>query len=96
MLHPHRIDVFEDYIYGAGPKNGVFRVQKFGRGSVEYLALDVGKTKGVLISHRYKQLDCKYNTLYNFLYWWIFFLMTLKRNYFLNWLNYFNVLTPVT
>lgn len=69
MLHPHRIDVFEDYIYGAGPKNGVFRVQKFGHGSVEYLALDVGKTKGVLISHRYKQLDCKYNILYNCLYW---------------------------
>ncbi|MBZ3875678.1 Low-density lipoprotein receptor-related protein 1B [Sciurus carolinensis] len=57
LLHPHRIDIFEDYIYGAGPKNGVFRVQKFGHGSVEYLALDVDKTKGVLISHRYKQLD---------------------------------------
>ncbi|KAF6114669.1 hypothetical protein HJG60_010623 [Phyllostomus discolor] len=57
LLHPHRIDVFEDYIYGVGPKNGVFRVQKFGHGSVEYLALDVDKTKGVLISHRYKQQD---------------------------------------
>lgn len=69
MLHPHRIDVFEDYIYGAGPKNGVFRVQKFGNSLVEYLALDVDKTKGVLISHRYKQLDCKYNILYDSLYW---------------------------
>lgn len=59
LLHPHRIDVFEDYIYGAGPKNGVFRVQKFGRGSVEVLALDVDRTKSVLISHRYKQLNCK-------------------------------------
>ncbi|KAK2506918.1 hypothetical protein MC885_011209, partial [Smutsia gigantea] len=57
LLHPHRIDVFEDYIYGAGPKNGVFRVQKFGNSLVEYLALDVDKTKGVLISHRYKQPD---------------------------------------
>ncbi|KAL1785367.1 low-density lipoprotein receptor-related protein 1B [Sigmodon hispidus] len=57
LLHPHRIDVFEDYIYGAGPKNGVFRVQKFGRGSVEVLALDVDKTKSILISHRYKQLN---------------------------------------
>ncbi|ELK04590.1 Low-density lipoprotein receptor-related protein 1B [Pteropus alecto] len=57
LLHPHRIDVFEDYIYGAGPKTGVFRVQKFGQRSVEYLALDVDKSKGVLISHRYKQLD---------------------------------------
>lgn len=59
LLHPHKIDVFEDYIYGAGPKNGVFRVQKFGHGSVEVLALDVDKTKSVLISHRYKQLNCK-------------------------------------
>ncbi|KAL4688410.1 hypothetical protein H8959_004662, partial [Pygathrix nigripes] len=57
LLHPHRIDIFEDYIYGAGPKNGVFRVQKFGHGSVEYLALNIDKTKGVLISHRFKQLD---------------------------------------
>ncbi|KAL6038904.1 hypothetical protein STEG23_007732, partial [Scotinomys teguina] len=57
LLHPHKIDVFEDYIYGAGPKNGVFRVQKFGHGSVEVLALDVEKTKSVLISHRYKQLN---------------------------------------
>lgn len=62
-MHPHRIDIFEDYIYGAGPKNGVFRVQKFGHGSVQYLALHVDKTKGVLISHRYKQLDCKYSIL---------------------------------
>ena len=78
MLHPHRIDVFEDYIYGAGPKNGVFRVQKFGHGSVEYLALNVDKTKGVLISHRYKQLDCKYNILCYCLSWQSFFLMILK------------------
>lgn len=78
MLHPHRIDVFEDYIYGAGPKNGVFRVQKFGHGSVEYLALNVDKTKSVLISHRYKQLDCKYNILYYCLSWQSFFLMILK------------------
>jgi hypothetical protein len=59
LLHPHRIDVFEDYIYGAGPKNGIFRVQKFGHGSVEVLALGVDKTKSILVSHRYKQLNCK-------------------------------------
>ncbi|KAI1237378.1 Low-density lipoprotein receptor-related protein 1B [Lamprotornis superbus] len=37
LLHPHRIDIFEDYIYGAGPKNGAFRVHKFGKSLVEYL-----------------------------------------------------------
>uniref|UniRef100_A0A7M4EHT3 Low-density lipoprotein receptor-related protein 1B n=1 Tax=Crocodylus porosus TaxID=8502 RepID=A0A7M4EHT3_CROPO len=45
LLHPHRIDIFEDYIYGAGPKTGAFRVHKFGRGSVERLNLDFDKTK---------------------------------------------------
>ncbi|KAJ7345792.1 hypothetical protein JRQ81_001742, partial [Phrynocephalus forsythii] len=55
LLHPHRIDIFENYIYGAGPKNGAFRVPKFGHGSVEYLNLDIDKTKSTLISHRYKQ-----------------------------------------
>ncbi|KAG6937812.1 LDL receptor related protein 1B, partial [Chelydra serpentina] len=57
LLHPHRIDIFEDYIYGAGPKTGAFRVQKFGSGSVEYLNLNVDKTKSALIFHRYKQID---------------------------------------
>ncbi|XP_015680235.1 low-density lipoprotein receptor-related protein 1B-like, partial [Protobothrops mucrosquamatus] len=56
LLHPHRIDIFENYIYGAGPKNGAFRVQKFGHGIVEYLNLETDKTKSTLISHRYKQI----------------------------------------
>ncbi|KAM3855508.1 LOW QUALITY PROTEIN: low-density lipoprotein receptor-related protein 1B [Vipera latastei] len=56
LLHPHRIDIFENYIYGAGPKNGAFRVQKFGHGAVEYLNLETDKTKSTLISHRYKQI----------------------------------------
>uniref|UniRef100_A0A8C6XVP1 LDL receptor related protein 1B n=1 Tax=Naja naja TaxID=35670 RepID=A0A8C6XVP1_NAJNA len=56
LLHPHRIDIFENYIYGAGPKNGAFRVQKFGHGAVEYLNLETDKTKSALISHRYKQI----------------------------------------
>lgn len=59
LLHPHRIDIFEDYIYGAGPKTGAFRVHKFGRGSVERLNLDFDKTKSALIFHRYKQIDCE-------------------------------------
>ncbi|GAB0191315.1 low-density lipoprotein receptor-related protein 1B [Grus japonensis] len=57
LLHPHRIDIFEDYIYGAGPKNGAFRVHKFGRSLVEYLSVDVDKAKSALIFHRYKQMD---------------------------------------
>ncbi|XP_048808618.1 low-density lipoprotein receptor-related protein 1B isoform X3 [Lagopus muta] len=57
LLHPHRIDIFEDYIYGAGPKNGAFRVHKFGRSLVEYLRVDVDKAKSALIFHRYKQMD---------------------------------------
>nr|XP_033800021.1 low-density lipoprotein receptor-related protein 1B [Geotrypetes seraphini] len=55
LLHPHRIDLFEDNVYGAGLKNGVFKVQKFGEGSVENLNFAILKTKSVLISHRYKQ-----------------------------------------
>lgn len=59
LLHPHRIDIFEDYIYGAGPKNGAFRVHKFGKSLVEYLSVDVDKAKSALILHRYKQTDCE-------------------------------------
>lgn len=59
LLHPHRIDIFEDYIYGAGPKNGAFRVHKFGKSLVEYLGVDVDKAKSALILHRYKQTDCE-------------------------------------
>lgn len=59
LLHPHRIDIFEDYIYGAGPKNGAFRVHKFGKSLVEYLSVDVDKAKSALIFHRYKQMDCE-------------------------------------
>ncbi|XP_041434027.1 low-density lipoprotein receptor-related protein 1B-like [Xenopus laevis] len=55
LLYPHRIDIFEDYIYGAGLKNGAFRIQKFGSGVMEYLNLNVEKTKSVLVSHHYKQ-----------------------------------------
>ncbi|XP_038606813.1 low-density lipoprotein receptor-related protein 1B [Tachyglossus aculeatus] len=57
LLHPHRIDIFEDFIYGAGPKAGAFRVEKFGRGPVDYLHLDIDKTRGALLSHRHKQRE---------------------------------------
>ncbi|XP_077129136.1 low-density lipoprotein receptor-related protein 1B isoform X2 [Ranitomeya variabilis] len=55
LMYPHRIDIFEDYIYGAGLKNGAFRIQKFGNGAMEYLNLNVEKAKSVLIAHHYKQ-----------------------------------------
>lgn len=58
-MYPHRIDIFEDYIYGAGLKNGAFRIQKFGNGEMEYLNLNVEKAKSVLIAHHYKQPYCK-------------------------------------
>nr|XP_015214112.1 PREDICTED: low-density lipoprotein receptor-related protein 1B isoform X3 [Lepisosteus oculatus] len=57
ILQPHRIDIFEDYIYGAGLKNNVFKVHKYGHTPVEHLDLGVEKATSVLISHRYKQQD---------------------------------------
>ncbi|XP_064419902.1 low-density lipoprotein receptor-related protein 1B [Latimeria chalumnae] len=74
LLHPYRIDIFEDYIYGAGLNNGVFKVQKFGQGLVEYLDLGIDKVKNVLVSHRHKQqeitnpctkMNCEYLCLLN-------------------------------
>ncbi|MBN3314434.1 LRP1B protein, partial [Atractosteus spatula] len=59
ILQPHRIDIFEDYIYGAGLKNNVFKVHKYGHTPVEHLDLGVEKATSVLISHRYKQQDGK-------------------------------------
>ncbi|XP_051787046.1 low-density lipoprotein receptor-related protein 1B [Erpetoichthys calabaricus] len=52
---PHRIDIFEDYIYGAGMKNNVFKVHKYGHEPVEYLSLGLEKVTSILVSHRYKQ-----------------------------------------
>uniref|UniRef100_A0A8C1BL65 Low density lipoprotein receptor-related protein 1Bb n=1 Tax=Cyprinus carpio carpio TaxID=630221 RepID=A0A8C1BL65_CYPCA len=55
ISQPYRIDIFEDYIYGTGLKNEVFRIHKYGKKPVEPLDLGIEKTTNVLISHRFKQ-----------------------------------------
>lgn len=59
VSHPQRIDIFEDYIYGVGLKNEVFRVDKYGRGSIEHLHLGVEKSSNILIFHPFKQQEGK-------------------------------------
>uniref|UniRef100_A0A8C1S386 EGF-like domain-containing protein n=1 Tax=Cyprinus carpio TaxID=7962 RepID=A0A8C1S386_CYPCA len=55
ISQPYRIDIFEDYIYGTGLKNEVFRIHKYGKKTFEPLDLGIEKTTNVLISHRFKQ-----------------------------------------
>ncbi|XP_048049460.1 low-density lipoprotein receptor-related protein 1B isoform X2 [Megalobrama amblycephala] len=57
ISQPYRIDIFEDYIYGTGLKNEVFRIHKYGKKNIEPLNLGIEKTTNVLISHRFKQQD---------------------------------------
>ncbi|RXN19841.1 low-density lipo receptor-related 1B-like protein [Labeo rohita] len=57
ISQPYRIDIFEDYIYGTGLKNEVFRIHKYGKKPIEPLDLGIEKTTNVLISHRFKQQD---------------------------------------
>ncbi|MGH0159378.1 UNVERIFIED_CONTAM: hypothetical protein FKN15_037173 [Acipenser sinensis] len=57
ILQPHQINIFEDYIFGAGLKNNVFKVHKYGHKPVEYIDSGLEKATSVLISHRYKQPD---------------------------------------
>ncbi|XP_016375775.1 low-density lipoprotein receptor-related protein 1B-like [Sinocyclocheilus rhinocerous] len=57
ISQPYRIDIFEDYIYGTGLKNEVFKIQKYGKKPIEPLDLGIEKTTNVLISHRFKQQD---------------------------------------
>ncbi|KAJ8247100.1 hypothetical protein GJAV_G00258720, partial [Gymnothorax javanicus] len=57
ISHPQRIDIFEDYIYGVGLKNEVFRVHKYGRGPMEHLDLGVEKSSNILIFHPFKQQE---------------------------------------
>ncbi len=59
MSQPYRIDIFEDYIYGTGLKNEVFRIHKYGKKPIEPLDLGIEKTTNVLISQRFKQQDGK-------------------------------------
>ncbi|XP_063064253.1 low-density lipoprotein receptor-related protein 1 isoform X3 [Engraulis encrasicolus] len=56
LLHPFSIDVFEDHIYGVTYiNNQVFRVNKFGHGSVENLTTGINHATDIVLYHRYKQ-----------------------------------------
>ncbi|KAG9349405.1 hypothetical protein JZ751_027848 [Albula glossodonta] len=55
ITQPYRIDIFEDYIYGAGLKNDIFRVHKYGKGPVERLSFGIEKASSVLLFHPFKQ-----------------------------------------
>uniref|UniRef100_A0A8C2AJW7 Low density lipoprotein receptor-related protein 1Bb n=1 Tax=Cyprinus carpio TaxID=7962 RepID=A0A8C2AJW7_CYPCA len=68
ISQPYRIDIFEDYIYGTGLKNEVFRIHKYGKKTFEPLDLGIEKTTNVLISHRFKQQDGKILIEYIYIY----------------------------
>uniref|UniRef100_A0A3Q2CY79 Low density lipoprotein receptor-related protein 1Ab n=1 Tax=Cyprinodon variegatus TaxID=28743 RepID=A0A3Q2CY79_CYPVA len=58
LLHPFSIDIFEDYIYGVTYMNNfVFRVNKFGKGSMENLTTGINHATDIVLYHRYKQPD---------------------------------------
>uniref|UniRef100_A0A8C7X7I9 Low density lipoprotein receptor-related protein 1Bb n=1 Tax=Oryzias sinensis TaxID=183150 RepID=A0A8C7X7I9_9TELE len=57
LSQPYRIDIFEDYIYGTGLKNEVFKIHKFGKQTVEFLDPGVERPTNIFISSRYKQQD---------------------------------------
>eukprot|EP00063_Salmo_salar_P032241 XP_014007076.1 PREDICTED: low-density lipoprotein receptor-related protein 1B-like [Salmo salar] len=57
LSQPVRIDIFEDYIYGIGMRNDVFRVHKYGKQPMERLHLGVERPSVVLVLHRFKQQD---------------------------------------
>ncbi|GAA6071001.1 low-density lipoprotein receptor-related protein 1, partial [Tachysurus ichikawai] len=56
LHHPFSIDVFEDYIYGITYHDSfVFRVNKFGKGSVENLTTGMNHATDLVLYHTYKQ-----------------------------------------
>uniref|UniRef100_A0A4W6FD01 LDL receptor related protein 1 n=1 Tax=Lates calcarifer TaxID=8187 RepID=A0A4W6FD01_LATCA len=56
LHHPFSIDVFEDYVYGVTYINNyVFRVNKFGKGSIENLTTGMNHATDIVLYHRYKQ-----------------------------------------
>ncbi|XP_043929607.1 low-density lipoprotein receptor-related protein 1B, partial [Protopterus annectens] len=74
LLQPHRIDIFEEYIYGVSLKAGAFKVPKFGTQTLEYMDFGIEKPKNILIFHHYKQqnitnpcsnMNCEYLCLLN-------------------------------
>uniref|UniRef100_A0AAR2JKN9 EGF-like domain-containing protein n=1 Tax=Pygocentrus nattereri TaxID=42514 RepID=A0AAR2JKN9_PYGNA len=58
LNHPFSIDVYEDYIYGITyHDNIVFRVNKFGKGTVENLTTGINHATDLALYHNYKQPD---------------------------------------
>ncbi|KAA0708058.1 Low-density lipoprotein receptor-related protein 1 [Triplophysa tibetana] len=56
LHHPFSIDIFEDFIYGVTNQNNfVFRVNKFGKGSVEHLTAGMNHATDLVLYHPYKQ-----------------------------------------
>lgn len=48
--------MFEDYVYGVTYINNyVFRVNKFGKGSIENLTTGMNHATDIVLYHRYKQ-----------------------------------------
>uniref|UniRef100_A0A8C2EPV9 Low density lipoprotein receptor-related protein 1Aa n=1 Tax=Cyprinus carpio TaxID=7962 RepID=A0A8C2EPV9_CYPCA len=56
-LHqPFSIDIFEDFIYGVTYHNNfIFRVNKFGKSSVEHLTTGINHATDLVLYHPYKQ-----------------------------------------
>ncbi|XP_066473947.1 prolow-density lipoprotein receptor-related protein 1 [Tiliqua scincoides] len=58
LSHPFSIDIFEDYIYGVTYiNNRIFRIHKFGHGSVTNLTAGLNHATDVVLYHQYKQPD---------------------------------------
>ncbi|XP_067287513.1 low-density lipoprotein receptor-related protein 1 isoform X2 [Pseudorasbora parva] len=56
LHHPFSIDIFEDFIYGVTYHNNfVFRVNKFGKSSVEHLTTGMNHATDLVLYHPYKQ-----------------------------------------
>uniref|UniRef100_A0A8D2LBK3 Prolow-density lipoprotein receptor-related protein 1 n=1 Tax=Varanus komodoensis TaxID=61221 RepID=A0A8D2LBK3_VARKO len=58
LSHPFSIDIFEDYIYGVTYiNNHIFKIHKFGHGSVTNLTAGLNHATDVVLYHQYKQPD---------------------------------------
>uniref|UniRef100_A0A673GPB8 EGF-like domain-containing protein n=1 Tax=Sinocyclocheilus rhinocerous TaxID=307959 RepID=A0A673GPB8_9TELE len=56
LHHPFSIDIFEDFIYGVTYHNNfIFRVNKFGKSSVEHLTTGINHATDLVLFHPYKQ-----------------------------------------
>lgn len=80
LSQPYRIDIFEDYIYGTGLKNEVFKIHKFGKQTVEFLNSGVERPTNIFISSRYKQQDGKKLKFLDYFYTLLLFTFCRRKN----------------